>query len=89
MIVIDKWTGLVTNSSPYAKPPTAAATQVNLQSLAPGELVSRQGMTSVIFGTHTGSTQPVVQCVHYQHGTTPHIVYQNAAGLVYVAKGPT
>lgn len=89
MIVIDKWTGLVTNSSPYARPATAAATQVNLQAIAPGELISRHGMTSVTFATHTGSTHPVVQCVHFQHSTTPHIVYQNSAGRVYVAKGPS
>lgn len=89
MIVIDKWGGLVTNASPYAVPPTAAATQVNMQCLAPGELNVRSGRTSVTFATHTGSTSPVIQVTHFQHGTTPHIVYQNAAGAVYVAKGPS
>lgn len=88
MIIIDKWTGLVTNASPYAVPPTAAATQVNLQGLAPGELVTRSGITSVSFTTHTGASAAIVQCVHFQHGTLPHIVYQNASGRVYVAKGP-
>ena len=89
MITIDKWTGLITNASPYAKPPTAAVTQVNLQVLVPGELSTRSGVTSVTFAAHTGSTQPVVQCVHFQHSTTPHIVYQNSAGSVFVAKGPS
>lgn len=89
MIVIEKWAGLVTNASPYSLPATAAVTQVNLQCLSPGELTTRKGLTSVSFTTHTGATHPVVQCVHFQHSTTPHIVYQNAAGRVYVAKGPS
>ena len=89
MIIIDKWTGLATNSSPYAQPPTAAATQVNVQALIPGELACRKGMTGVSFTTHTGSTSPIINCVNFQHGTITNIVYQNAAGGIYVAKGPS
>lgn len=89
MIVIDKWTGLATNASPFVIPPTSSATQVNLQCLEPGEIASRAGMTTVTFTTHTASTSPVVQCVHFQHGLVPQIVYQNAAGRLYVAKGPS
>jgi len=89
MIVINAWKGLVTNVGPYAVPPGAAATQVNLQSLVPGSVVVRSGVTSVTFATHTGASSPVVQVFHYQHGTVPHIVYQNSSGYVYVGKGPS
>lgn len=89
MIVIGEWKGLVTNASPYATPPTAAATQVNLQCLVPGELRSRSGMTSVSFTTHTGTTSPVVQAVCFQNGTLPNVVYHNALGQIFVGKGPS
>jgi hypothetical protein len=89
MIVINQWAGLATNASPYSIKPGAAVTQVNLQSLRPGSMVVRDGLTSASFTTHTGSTAAVVQVFHYQHGTTPHIVYQNASGRIYVGKGPS
>jgi hypothetical protein len=89
MIVIGKWDGLITNASPYSVPPSAAVTQVNLQCLIPGELRTRQGLTSVSFATHTGTTSPVIRAVHYQNGTAPNIVYHNALGQLFVAKGPS
>jgi hypothetical protein len=89
MIVIDKWQGLVTNASPYALPPGAAVTQVNLQIISPGHLQVRGGVTSVSFATHTATTSPVIQAFRFQHGATDHIVYQNALGQIFVAKGPS
>jgi hypothetical protein len=88
MIIIDKWPGLVTNASPYALPPGAAVTQVNLQVLTPGQLVSRPGEVAVTWSSHTGSTAPILSAVRYQHGTAETIVYQNASGGVFVARGP-
>jgi hypothetical protein len=89
MIVIDQWKGLVTNASPYATPTGSAVTQVNLQAIIPGVVAVRSGVTSVSMATHTGSTAAIVQMFPFQHGTTAHLVYQNASGLVYVAKGPS
>jgi hypothetical protein len=89
MIVIDNWKGLVTNASPYSLPPGAAVTQVNLQVISPGQISVRPGTASVSFTTHSGATSPVVQSFRFQHGTVEHIVYQSAAGSVYVAKGPS
>lgn len=89
MIVIDKWSGLVTNASPYALPVGAAVTQVNLQVLAPGQVTVRPGDATVSWTTHTGSTAPIVAAVRYQHSTTENVVYQNASGGIFVAKGPT
>jgi hypothetical protein len=88
MIIIDKWPGLVTNASPYAIPPGAAVTQVNLQSLAPGQLVTRPGEVTVTWSAHTGGTSPVRSAMRYQHGATETVVYQDLSGAVYVAKGP-
>lgn len=89
MIVIEKWSGLVTNASPYSLPPGAAVTQVNLQVISPGEVRVRPGLASVSFTTHSGATAPIIHSFRYQHGTTDHIVYQNSSGLIYVAKGPS
>jgi hypothetical protein len=88
MIIIDKWPGLVTNASPYAIPPGAAVTQVNLQVLTPGQLISRPGEVAVTWSSHAGSTAPILAAVRYQHGTAETIVYQNASGRVFVARGP-
>jgi hypothetical protein len=89
MIVIESWKGLVTNVGPYAIPPGAAATQVNIQALVPGSVVVRSGITNVSFATHTGASSPVVQVFNFQHGTTGHVVYQNASGGIFVAQGPS
>ena len=88
MIVIDKWAGLVTNAGPYSIPPGAAVTQVNLQVLAPGQLVTRPGDQAVTWSSHSGSTQPIVVAYRFQHSTTETIVYQNSAGAIYGGKGP-
>jgi hypothetical protein len=49
----------------------------------------RSGITNVSFATHTGASSPVVQVFNFQHGTTGHVVYQNASGGIFVAKGPS
>lgn len=87
MIVIDKWAGLATNASPYTIPPGSAVTQVNLQAIIPGQIQVRPGMTTVSWAAHTGSTGAVVSAFRFQHSTQEHVVYQNASGLIYVAKG--
>lgn len=87
MIVIEKWAGLVTNASPYAIPPGSAVTQVNLQVISPGQVVVRPGTAGVSFSSHTGSTHPILQAFRYPRDTES-IVYQNAAGKLFVAKGP-
>lgn len=89
MIVIDQWAGLATNASPYSIPPGAAVTQVNLQSLIPGQLQVRPGMASVSWSAHTGMSSPVAVAFRFQHGTQETIVYQNSSGLIGVAKGLT
>lgn len=87
MILIDKWAGLATNASPYTIPPGSAVTQVNLQAIVPGQLQVRPGMATVSWASHTGSTWAVVSTFRFQHSTQEHVVYQNAAGLIYVARG--
>jgi hypothetical protein len=89
MIVIEKWSGLVTNASPYALPVGSAVTQVNLQVLSPGQVVVRPGDATVSFSSHTGATAPIVTAARFQHGATETVVYQNASGGIFVARGPT
>lgn len=88
MIVIDKWAGLATNASPYAIPPGAAVTQVNLQVLSPGRVTVRPGTAAVSFSSHTGATAPIVRAFRYPRDTDS-IVYQNASGNIYVARSPS
>lgn len=88
MIAIEKWSGLVTNASPYSIPPGSAVTQVNLQVLSPGRLTARPGTTAVSFSSHTGSTQSIVRAFRYP-SSTESVVYQNSSGVIIVAKGPS
>jgi len=89
MITIDKWQGLVTNASPYAIPPGAAVTQVNLQVIRPGQTQVRPGTASVSFATHAATTSPILTAFRFQHSTVEQLVYQNALGEIRVAKGPS
>lgn len=88
MIIIDKWAGLVTNASPYSLPPGAAVTLVNLQILSPGQLQVRGGLASMAWTTHSGSTVPVISLARFQNGTVETVVYQNASGSLFYARGP-
>jgi hypothetical protein len=88
MIVINKWGGLATNASPYTIPPGAAVTQVNLQVLSPGALTVRGGLASMTWTTHSGSTAPVISLHRYQSGTVETVIYQNASGSLFFARGP-
>ena len=88
MIIIDKWAGLATNAGPYSIPPGAAATQVNLQILSPGQLQVRGGMATMTWTTHSGSTVPVISIARFQNGTIETVVYQNASGGLFYARGP-
>lgn len=88
MIIVERFAGLVTNASPYALPPGAAATQVNIQVLSPGEAVVRGGVQAMSFTTHAASTSPVISMQNVQAGTLPTILYQDQAGQLYYARGP-
>lgn len=88
MILITKWAGLATNLSPYAIPPGAAVTQSNVQCLNPGRVCVRGGMTSVSWTTHSGTTAPITTMRRFQNGTLETVVYQNASGKLFYARGP-
>jgi len=87
MIIIDKWAGLVTNASPYAIPPGAAVTQVNLQVLTPGQLVVRSAMTAHSYASSEGNTRPIRAMARVQAASgIENILYQNAAGELYAVR---
>lgn len=87
MISIEQWAGLVTNASPYAIPPGAAVTQVNLQVISPGKVSVRPGMSAVSFSSHSGTTQPII-CMFRYPRSGESVVYQNAAGQIIVGADP-
>lgn len=89
MIVIDKFSGLATNASPYAIPVTAAVTQVNLQCLVPGQLSVRPGMAAVSWSSHTGGATNILRIFRAPCDNSERLIYQNAAGQVIAATGPT
>jgi hypothetical protein len=83
MIVIAKWSGLVTNASPYAIPPGAMVRQVNLQCVSPGVLECRPGTAAVTFSATDITTNPVRTAFRYQFGGKPTVVYQDSQGRIF------
>ena len=83
MIVIDKWSGLVTNASPYSIPPGSTVQQVNLQCLVPGQLTVRPGMQSISFASPDTTSSAVRVAFRYQQATGEHLVYQDSGGRIY------
>jgi hypothetical protein len=47
MLRVKSWGGLITAASPYVVPPGGSVEQINAQSLFPGQLSVRGGMTPV------------------------------------------
>lgn len=87
MIVIEKWSGLVTNASPYAVPPGAAVTQLNLQAIIPGQIGVRPGHNAVTFSSLTAGTSPIRSAMRFPNEDA--IVYQDGSGSIRVGKGPS
>lgn len=83
MISIEKWAGLVTNASPYAIPPGAAVTQINLQAISPGQLVVRPGLQAVTFAATVSATQPIISAFAYRRAGAVVVVHQDVAGNVF------
>jgi hypothetical protein len=81
MIVIEKWSGLITNASPYALPGGACAVQTNLQCLRPGELRGRSGLTQAA----TVAAGQVVSAVRMPVGSTERVICQCGSAIVVVA----
>ena len=86
MINIEKFAGLVTNASPYAIPPGAAVTQVNVQCISPGQLSVRPGMQAYTLSSTVSATQPVVASFSFQHGGGSIVVYQDSFGRVFSSR---
>lgn len=89
MIVIEKWTGLVTNASPYVMPSGAAVTQVNLQVIVPGQISVRPGFVPVTWSSLSAGTSPVRRVFRAPCGQSERLIYQDAAGVVFSAAGPS
>jgi len=80
MITIEKWSGLITNASPYALPGGAHTVQTNIQCLRPGQLQVRNGMTQA---ANAGSGT-VVSAIAWPTGSTSEILCQSGTQLVIV-----
>lgn len=75
MITIQKWSGLVTNASPYALPGGACVVQNNLQCLKPGQVQCRSGMI-----TASGSMSRVFSMAKLAAGTS--VVFHSGSAIV-------
>jgi hypothetical protein len=81
MIVIEKWSGLITNASPYALPGGAFAVQTNVQCLRPGELRGRGGLAFAVAALGTGQ---VLSAVRLASGTVDQVVCQCGNAIVAI-----
>jgi hypothetical protein len=77
MITIQKWSGLVTNASPYSLPGGACVSQVNLQCLRPGQIQCRKGMSAV------GATYsaPILCVAAIPGGTARRVALQSGSQI--------
>jgi hypothetical protein len=80
MITIEKFSGMITNASPYALPGGACVSQVNLQCLRPGQIESRKGMTQA---ATVGSGQ-VYSAARMPAGVTESVICHCGTALVVV-----
>ena len=80
MITIQKWSGLVTNASPYALPGGACAVQDNLQCLKPGQIQCRNGIS-----TASTTSARVFSMVRLASGTTQQVVCHAGTQIIIMA----
>lgn len=86
MIVIDKWSGMITNASPYALPGGACVYQSNIQCLRPGQLQTRGGLaTAATVKTGADTANPVVSAVRYSVGAIENVVVHSGTSISFVA----
>lgn len=81
MISISNWPGLATNASPYAIPPGATTQQRNLQSLVPGKVTPRKGLTPM----SPSATDKIIKMFLFQDGLVSRLIYQDSQGRIYSA----
>jgi hypothetical protein len=94
MLRLAKWGGVITAVSPYVVPPGGAVEQVNAQSLYPGQLAVRGGMTAISAGgdrSRTLGAQPVLEMWGYAPGSskTEIIFAFTADGQIRQVENPT
>jgi hypothetical protein len=61
MLRINKWSGLLTQASPYSIPPGAAQRQINFILSAPGQISSRDGMVPINFRSGRAAVSGVIE----------------------------
>lgn len=83
MIVIEKWSGLVTAASPYALPGGAMVHQVNLQCTRPGQIQCRNGYAWFVLPTDAPGA--VVAIARYSAGTQDQLVALVGTSLAVVS----
>jgi hypothetical protein len=91
---IAKFGGLITAVSPYIVPPGGAVEQVNAQSLFPGQLTVRGGMTTISAGgdrSRAANLPPVLEMWGYSPGSgkTEVIFAFTATGEIRQIENPT
>lgn len=82
MITIQKWSGLITNASPYSLPGGACVSQVNLQCLRPGQIQCRQGMSTVGGATYNA---PILCVAAIPGGVARRVAFQAGSNIYLTA----
>lgn len=90
MLRINKWAGLVTSASPYILPPGGSVEQINAQSITPGQLAVRPGMSlSVSLSPGEPAPNAIIELWASDQGvgTPPQLFGYDADGKLLVANG--
>jgi hypothetical protein len=87
---INQWSGLRTQSSPYAIPPGGAQQQVNFVLLSPGQIVSRGGMSGTTFlrGRMPAGVAEQVFPITGGMGNPDRMLVIDSTGAVALVDGP-
>jgi hypothetical protein len=83
----ESWGGLVTNASPFALPPGAAAEQTNLATHIPGQLTLRGGMRPVEFD-EAGPEESPLSLATYASGGDTFVICLFADGSLHALPAP-
>lgn len=83
---LEKWGGLLTYASPYAVPPGAAVSQINLTCSFMGQLTVRDGMQPLKF-TESSPTQ-CVDVGAYSYNGVPKLLVLDESGNLEVLDAP-
>ena len=87
MITVERWQGLITEASAYALPGGAAATQVNMQCVRPGQIEVRSGYAAVTHGAVTGQIVSAIRFASTSSDSLLVFAVTSGGGAIHTITG--